>query len=182
MTPAKMPDLILVRGAPGSGKSQTAKALSRHFPKGVRMEVDTLRSMVISVDWINQSEHIGVLALSAQTACDFLRLGFCPVIVVDTFSGGKLDGFLETIHEQGLSPVVSIFGLYASKEELGRRLQTRGPEEFTDTDISFRLNEEVLSSAYTGECQINTTELTSDETVAAMLQCMSMKHLSDTSI
>jgi uridine kinase len=35
-------DIIIIRGCPGSGKSQTAKSLSQYFPEGVRLEVDTI--------------------------------------------------------------------------------------------------------------------------------------------
>jgi predicted PilT family ATPase len=36
-------DIIIIRGAPGSGKSQTAKSLSKYYPKGERLEVDSIR-------------------------------------------------------------------------------------------------------------------------------------------
>ena len=77
-------DIIIIKGAPASGKSHTAKSLSKHFPKGARIEVDNLRNMVISVDWKNQTEHINILNLSANLVNEYLQLGFKPVIVVDT--------------------------------------------------------------------------------------------------
>ena len=67
-------DIIIIRGAPGSGKSQTAKSLSQVFPKGVRLEVDTIRQMVISVDWKNQQEHIDMLQASTKLVYEFLQL------------------------------------------------------------------------------------------------------------
>jgi adenylate kinase family enzyme len=76
-------DIIIIRGCPASGKSQTAKKISKSFPKGVRLEVDTLRQMVISVDWTNQQEHINLLQVSTGLVIDFLKLGFSPVIVIE---------------------------------------------------------------------------------------------------
>src|SRR4051812_35009310 len=93
----KRSDIIILRGAPGSGKSETAKSLSQWFPKGVRLEVDTLRQMVVSVDWKNQQEHINMLQASAGLVYDFLKCGFSPVIVVDTFSGDKVIRFVQRI-------------------------------------------------------------------------------------
>ena len=76
-------DIIILRGAPGSGKSQTAKSLSKFFPKGAKLEVDVLRQMVISVDWKNQKEHINLLQVSTGLVYDFIWQGFNPVIVTE---------------------------------------------------------------------------------------------------
>lgn len=98
-------DIILLKGAPGFGKSAAAKCLARHVPSGVRIEVDDLRKMVIGVKWTDQAEHRTVLMLGAQLAAGFLRSGFAPVILVDTFSGDKVDGFLNALRPVGC-PVV----------------------------------------------------------------------------
>jgi adenylate kinase family enzyme len=89
-------DTIIIKGAPGAGKSETAKELSKIFQKGVRMEVDNIRSMVVSVDWKNQQEHINMLQVAAGMVYDFLKYDFKPVIVVDTFSSDKINDFLNT--------------------------------------------------------------------------------------
>src|SRR5882724_2148092 len=96
---AKEADIIILKGAPASGKSQTAQRLTQFFPKGVKVEVDILRQMVISVEWTNQEEHINVLQVSARLVHDFLKLGFKPVIVVDTLSGDKITKYLETLNQ-----------------------------------------------------------------------------------
>jgi tRNA uridine 5-carbamoylmethylation protein Kti12 len=111
-------DVIIIRGAPGSGKSQTAKCLSKFFQKGVRMEIDNLRSMVIAVDWTNQAEHINILGISTKLVCDFLKIGFKPVIVVDTFSGDKLLKYLTDLYSINNELSIIEFGLYTSTKEL----------------------------------------------------------------
>ena len=108
------PDIIILKGAPASGKSQTAKSLARFFPKGVKIEVDNLRQMVISVDWKNQAEHINLLQVSARLAHDFLKLDFKPVIVVDTFSGDKIKNFMATMKNMDASIRMQIFSLFVS--------------------------------------------------------------------
>ncbi len=160
------PDIIIIRGAPCSGKSTTAKILSEFFPTGVRVEVDTLRNMIISVDWKNQSEHINLLHLSTKLVCDFLDLGFSPVILVDTFSGDKLTKFLADLHELKSDATVRIFGLYTSEDEMKKRTDGRGEGEFRDFKICRRLNEEVCKAKYENEYQIDTTGLTSAQTSA----------------
>lgn len=152
-------DVIILRGAPASGKSQTAKCLSQSFPKGVRLEVDTLRQMVISVDWKNQKEHINMLQVSARLVHDFLKLGFSPVIVVDTFSGDKIVKYLDSLRQLNKELSIKIFGLFTTDDELRKRLELRSNEEFRDFGICQRLNGDVLKIKYESEFLIDTTGL-----------------------
>ncbi len=150
-------DIIILRGAPGSGKSQAAKSLTQFFPKGVKLEVDILRQMVISVNWKNQKEHINLLQVSTGLVYDFLKLGFTPVIVVDTFSGDKIIKYLESLYQLDKTLSIKLFGLYVTDEELKRRLDLRSDPEFRDFGICKRLNDDLLKIKYREEYQIDTT-------------------------
>lgn len=161
-------DIIIIRGTPGSGKSETAKSLSKYFPKGVRIEVDTIRNMVISVDWKNQQEHIYMLQASTKLVFEFLHLGFSPVIVIDTFSGDKINRYLETLNQHDKNLSIKIFGLYTTDEELKRRLDLRTNAEFKDFSICKRLNDDVLKWKHDNEFQIDTTGLSSIQTAEKM--------------
>lgn len=152
-------DVIILRGAPASGKSQTAKSLSKFFPKGVRLEVDTLRKMVISVDWTNQQEHINMLQVSTGLVLDFLKLGFSPVIVVDTFSGDKINRYLDILYKLDKHLSIQIFGLFTTDYELARRLELRSNDEFRDFGICKRLNDDVIKIKCDIEFQVDTTGL-----------------------
>lgn len=157
-------DIIILRGCPGSGKSQTAKSLSQSFPKGVRLEVDTIRNMVISVDWKNQQEHIDMLQASTKLVFEFLQLGFSPVIVIDTFSGDKINKYLDTLYQLDKDLSIKIFGLFTTDEELKRRLDLRTFAEFKDFTICKRLNEDVIKWKHYSEYQVNTTGLSPTQT------------------
>lgn len=157
-------DIIIIRGAPGSGKSEAAKNLSKFFPKGVRMEVDTIRTMVISVDWKNQQEHIDMLQVSTKLVFGFLSFGFSPVIVVDTFSGDKINRYLETLYQNDETLAIRIIGLYTTDEELKRRLDLRTSPEFKDFPICKRLNDDVLKWKPDSEFQVDTTGLLPTQT------------------
>jgi broad-specificity NMP kinase len=157
-------DVIAIKGTPGSGKSTTAKALSEFFPKGIRMEVDTIRTMVISVDWKNQQEHINMLQIAAEMVYSFLKFDFKPIIVVDTFSGDKIKGFLKELYKMKNNLSIKIFGLYVAEEELKRRLELRHNDEFKDFVISKKLNDDILNIKSENEFLIDTTYQTAAET------------------
>lgn len=167
-------DIIIIRGAPGSGKSQAAKSLSQFFPKGVRMEVDTIRQMVISVDWTNQEEHINMLQVSTGIVCNFLKLGFNPVIVIDTFSGDKINRYLETLYQTDSSLEIKIFGLFTTDEELRKRLGERPDGKFKDYPICKKLNDDVLKIKHKSEIQIDTTGLLPMQTAKKMFEQMTV--------
>jgi hypothetical protein len=157
-------DIIIIRGCPASGKSQTAKTLSKSFPNGVKLEVDTLRQMVISVDWTNQQEHINLLQVSTGLVIDFLKLGFSPVIVVDTFSGDKINKYLDTLYQSDNDLSIKIFGLFTTDDELKRRLELRKEDEFRDFGVCRQLNDDVINLKYDSEFQIDTTALLATKT------------------
>ena len=170
---ARPTDIIILRGAPGSGKSQTAKSLSQFFPKGVRLEVDIIRQMVVSVDWKNQQEHINMLQVSAGLAYDFLKYGFSPVIVVDTFSGDKIIRFMDRIRHFDSSLTISVVGLFATDDELERRLELRQNGEFRDVAICKKLNRDVLQKKCDTEFQIDTTGLLPIQTAQRIYEHLS---------
>jgi RNase adaptor protein for sRNA GlmZ degradation len=163
-------DVVIIRGAPGAGKSQAAKALTSFFPRGAKVEVDILRKMVISVDWKNQQEHISLLQVAARLTHEFINLGFKPVIVVDTFSGDKVNRFVDTLRQLNGSLAIKIFGLYASDNVLRTRLEARPLDEFKDFGISKKLNEDVLKIEHLEEYQIDTTELSPAQTAEQVHQ------------
>ncbi len=167
---AEFPDLILLKGAPGVGKSTAAKLLAQRFPSGVRVEVDTLRQMVISVDWTNQVEHRNLLKLSAQLVAGFLRAGFSPVILVDTFSSDKIDGFLIEFHAQRPVNRVCVVVLHASEVVLHGRLLNREAGAFQDVGIATRINYELVRDARPFELVLDTTACSPSDVAEAVLR------------
>jgi predicted kinase len=165
---APLPDVLVLRGAPGAGKSSAAKCLASLFPGGARVEVDLLRRMIISVDWKNQEEHIRMLDAAAGFANDLAKFGFRPVIVIDTFSGDKLPRFLDVLRRLHAARTFRAFALHAEDEVLRGRLALRPADEFKDFAISRKLNADVSRFRYPGELLIDTSSRT-PEGVAAMI-------------
>ena len=152
-------DIIIIRGVSGSGKSETAKCLSRYFPKGVLLEVDTIRKMVISVDWGNKEEHFKMLQISAGLTYDFIRFGFNPVILIDTFRVYAINEYAENFYRIDKKLSIKVFGLFTTENELRNRLDVRKKGEPYNFEFYKRLNDKVVGIKYDGEYQIDTTGL-----------------------
>jgi len=150
-------DLIIIKGAPGSGKTEVSKSLEKLFPEGARIEVDTVRNMVSSVDWKNQKEHIKLLEISAKLAAEFLTADFSPIIVVDTFSGDKVKKFIEDLKSLKSDIKIKIIGLYVDDTTLAKRLQDRPKGLFKNLEISKKINQDTINLKQTDEIQLDTS-------------------------
>ena len=164
--------ICFITGPAGSGKSSVSKALASKFERSAYIEVDNLRSMVISVDWTNQDEHISILNLSTNLVYDFYQLKFQPIIVVDTFSGNKILNYHEKLLRLNSNLSFMIFGLYVSNEELERRIGSRKDGEFKDIEVCKKLNKDVLKYKHPEEYQIDTTMLSPEETAKIIFDQM----------
>lgn len=171
-----VPEILVIRGAPGVGKSATAKCLAACFPGGAKIEVDVLRKMVIAVDWKDQREHVLMLDAAAGLAYDMAKSGFRPVIVVDTFSGDKVNRFLDVLRSLDTTCSSQVFALHTTDEVLRSRLSLRPWDEFKDFGISQKLNADVLKVSCPGEVVVDAAA-GGPEQVAAVILAVLAKRL-----
>jgi broad-specificity NMP kinase len=165
-------DVIIIKGAPGSGKSETANILSTHFPKGVKIEVDYIRGMIIFIDWEDLDEHIKSLEIAANLTLDFLKFNYKPVIVIDTFSMGKEHLFINTLLSNKDNLNIKIFGLYVNEDELKNRLSERSGEQYSNFILSNEVNKEVINSKDENIIIIDTSDNTAEETANTILKSL----------
>ncbi len=129
---------IIVRGAPGTGKSSVARALAARLPAAVAIETDALRRMISGVRWDDTAQHLDAIEVTATAAKSFRARGYQP-IVVDTLGFGSLEVMLDAL---GAGDCV-VFSLVCTPRTLRRRLFWR-LSGYKDSERAVRFNQHVL--------------------------------------
>ena len=136
------------------GKSTAAKHMRRHIPRGAVVEVDHLRGMIAAVRWTDTDQHWIALEHALLLTESFIERTFRPIVIIDTFSRGKLRSFLERVECS-----FQIASLYASDDALTDRVENRCDKHFKDLTACRLLNDEVRANRYPNETMIDTTDL-----------------------
>lgn len=147
-------DFIIIRGAPGTGKTTTARLIMRRLQNGVTIEVDSIRKMINGITWENHQQHFDAIRAAAQTAKAYHACGYRPIVFVDTLGFGTLDIALEALNSQS----ISIYSLVCSPRVLAMRLWCR-IGGFRDVAKSTRFNAHVLSDEVHGCRRIDTSRV-----------------------
>jgi hypothetical protein len=169
-------DLIVIRGAPGVGKSTLSENLKKYFPGGVGIETDTLRKMINRSHWfpsgvLNETTHRcdeqGIHGIEAAGAIgrSYRANGYRPVLLVDTFTIPHYHKIESLIHESEPALAWHILALYCTDRELVSRLNRRmlltcvtgRGIAFSDREAAIRVNEGVRNHRYSNETFIDTT-------------------------
>ncbi len=160
-------ELLIVRGAPGAGKSTAVRLLRKMIPGGAIIEVDALRAMIAAVQWVNTEQHWIALDHARLLSQSFAAKGLRPVVLVDTFSRGKLTAFVAT-----LDLTYRVASLFLDEAELINRVNGRPEGGFKDIEACRVLNAEVASNRYEHERLIDVTNLQPSAVAEALLDVL----------
>jgi broad-specificity NMP kinase len=169
-------DLIVIRGAPGVGKTTLSENLKKYFPGGAGIETDPLRNMIHRVEWspstvqdgsLQRSEEQAVHAIEAawEIGCSYRANGYRPVLLVDTLTPPRYHKIESLIHESEPSLSWHIITLSCTDRDLVSRLSRRmlltrltgRGIAFSEKDSAIRVNEGVRNHRYSNETVIDTT-------------------------
>lgn len=164
-------DLILVRGAPGVGKSRLTGKLKTCFSKGITIEVDSVRGMINNVEWINSTQHLHALQSTWAVCQSYSDAGYSPVIVIDTFGPSKLKNFVTMIDNSPQKRRYIIISLFCEPESLIKRIKGR-KNGFSEVEPSLILNEEVRKYRHPEEKMIDTTGKTPELVLKEVLDLL----------
>lgn len=132
---------ILLRGAPGVGKSTVGRLVVDFVGSGALVEVDTVRAMFGGLDWSNRRQHDIALLASLRLAESLARQAGSPIVLGDTFTGGRLELAERTLRESGI-PFITV-SLWADGAELLRRARSRNKAS-PNVEMILGTNEEVV--------------------------------------
>lgn len=168
-----VPRLIVLTGIPASGKSTVAAALAKRFSRGVVVDGDVIRAMVVS-GRVDMTPEAGVEALhqlrlryqaSLAVADVYLRAGF-DVVFNDNVLGpmlAELPGLVpcERFHLVVLNP---------DPDTIRERDRDRGKDTYTAENGAFHWLREVLAEQTPRlGLWLDTSRQTPDETVDTIL-------------
>ena len=165
-------DIIILRGAPGVGKSTLSKLMKKEFPEGITIEVDALRGMIHNVKWVDKKEHTTALNATVAMCKEYLKSGYRPMIIVDTLGASRMKSFVSSLNalKIGDSLVSHVtISLWCRWPDLENRIMARG-DGFKDLNASRIINNEMGNPAFTPEIVIDTTGRKPVEIVKIVLQ------------
>lgn len=162
-------DVLILRGAPGVGKSTLGRGLRRQLDRGSVIEVDDLRGMLARVDWTSRVHHDIALSVALDALYSFLRADVRPVVLIDTFSRSRLQGIHARLNEAGLRHYT--LSLWLEPERLEARLRAR-TSGFSEWEPSRVLNEEAFANRYPREELVNTTPMAPEDVLTIAQACI----------
>ncbi len=175
-----MNPIFLIVGPPAVGKSTTSRALAARFSKSIHIPVDDLRMMVVSglllpgPEWSDElAQQIALARQSAaETALKYHRAGY-GVVIDDFWDAEHLTDYQALLGHPHFHKVV----LYPKQEAAHQRNRQRSegsPEvAYIDEGIQIvyrQLNASAARLAEDGWGVVDTTALSVDDTVAAILR------------
>lgn len=159
-----MIEVIIIRGAPGVGKSSVGRLLAEYFNDGVSIEVDNVRAMINSVTWSDRQEHINAILAAKSLLRSYYNCGYKPIVVIDSLSGGVVNFIVDELPTE----TYIIFSLYANNEVLKERIINR-ESGFKDYKVSFWVNDLIINSNDENNVFIDTSDLSSQDVIEIIL-------------
>jgi len=146
--------LLLLRGAPGVGKTHVARCLGEQIGTGAILEVDRFRAMFVAVDWSSRVQHDAALLATMAAARALVVAGVSPVVVVDNFGRDSATRALTTLEDITVDRLV--VSLWVEEATLRDRLDARGGG-FQDRPLAALMNTEVYEMRIGGDLLVDTT-------------------------
>ncbi len=160
-------DIIVVRGAPGVGKTTLGELLKMSDTFKAVIDIDEVRHMLNSEKFIyaiNTDYFNSILA--ASNLIDLLvDTGLKPIVVIDVFSKLILDFFLKNL----TAKKIAIVTLISTDEELANRMTNR-INGYINLEVAAKVNLHIKQTHYESDTTIDTTFLKPKEVLNQFLK------------
>jgi hypothetical protein len=150
-------DVVLIRGAPGIGKSTLGELLRQSPELGAVIDLDEIRGMIAG-ELFEAHENVHYLEAVGATSRlikSLLIEDLRPVVVVDVLAHEPLEVML-----MGLDATrILIASLYMTDEGLAERMASRH-SGYVNLPVAAAVNKEIRLSRHKGELALDVTGLT----------------------
>ncbi len=150
-----MKNLLIIRGAPGVGKSAVGKLLADHFKNGVSIEIDEVRRMINGVTWCSTREHLDAIKATDSLMRSYFQSNYDPIIILDTLSQGTIGMILDNLPPEVEYKVISLF---ADNMIIKDRIMARN-QGFMDYTLSFKVNAAIIGEIIGNNHLVDTSYL-----------------------
>jgi len=144
-------DLLLVRGAPGVGKRDAVERLRSHMSNGAVVDVEAFRAMFARPSAVDRQQHLIAMRIARDAAVRFAAKQVVPVVLIDSFTSGKLASFVADLDRS-----YRIASLYIDPAALRERLLFRGASP-RDIESASMINAEIAVRRHEREKLIDVT-------------------------
>ena len=113
--------ITIIRGASGVGKTTILHSLLNNKSQLFCVDVDSIRCMFSKMDWKNgYNEYVSALEITISIIDKLIALGYCHIIVADTFRPSQLFDFIGKLNHS-----YEIYSLFCDNDVLKSRLTKR---------------------------------------------------------
>lgn len=155
-----MPDLIILRGAPGVGKSTLSTEIKNIFKKGVTVEIGSLLKMVNGFEDGNSKLYSDTIENARSLGLNYLRKGYSPVLIIGPFKSARIQNHFLNAMDRDIKYL--IISLVAKDEDLNYRIDQR-LTGFKDKNIAYAVNKDIINFSFENEIRFDTSVKTSEE-------------------
>lgn len=162
----KRSSVIVIRGAPGIGKTTTGRLLKNLNTGTSHIDVDRLSRMFNGERFIagENYQYLHAIDHAGEISSWLIQRGIGPVIVSDVFVESVYERFVNKL--QGAN--ILLFTLIADNSILGRRMAERD-SGYLNFPVARDINNNMISSRLHNELLIDTTHIGPTE-VAALIE------------
>jgi broad-specificity NMP kinase len=149
-------DIIVIRGAPGIGKSTIGELFRASTPHGVIVDIDDMRRMINKEKFTYHEDQDYANTIKAACALveSFLELGYTPIIVVDVFSLVILELFMGHFETRKIASIT----LYANDDILFKRMANRA-SGYINLEVAKSVNRHIYQTRVKTDAWIDTSLL-----------------------
>lgn len=161
--------VLLIRGAPGLGKSTLAEMLRPAMHAGAVVDVDDIRRMICGERFVykENGHYLKAVRVAADLARALSKLGCKPVTVVDVFAVEAFHVFMQAMHGADIFSI----SLYTDDDVLSDRMRARHGG-YVNVDVARSVNQHIYDTRELCNTWLNIGTLSASETRDRLLEFM----------